>query len=628
MCAKRKLKHLMFRTSAGAAGVPGNSTPVGGSTGATLRIEQTLLRAVPQRVTHQRFSGLNSSELLLFGPELREKAAVIQFTGVDPRVTFLQIDYLANGVLVGTGRIPVTLAEGSVTVVQDPPFTDVLPTIRSIEVTPSNGSVPVGFAQQLTATATLSDSTRRDVTGEVDWSTTPPGVATIEGSRARGLTLGQVTIEASLNGISATANLNVTAAVPTALSVEPPEAISATGSRRQYRAVATFSDQSIRDVTEEVEWTENYDQTSFEPDKPGLLQIAPQAESGQGLTVQATLASQTATADLSLASYLYTVHAAADRVLVFSRDALSGSLTQQSFLQFGNIDPTDIVIHPTGRFAFVVNTADNSVTPFAIDPTTGGLAQGTTVSTGQAPTAIVVDPGGKLAAVVNETGDSITTFLIDNQDGSLTLHETKSVGDEPWSLDFDSTGRFLYVLNRLSDNISSFSYDPESGDLTSLETVENVATNGTELSADPVAPFLYVANYSVDGLNAKVFSIDTLTGMLAPAATANSGNGPWTVRVHPLLDFAYFTNLSGNSLSTFAIGRATAKLEKQDEVSVGDTGAASNLRIDPTGDFLFVVHTTRGVLRFDIDPVTGLLSNEIAYSTSPHGSPRGLAVLP
>ena len=49
---------------------------------ATVRINQVLLRAVPSDVTQQRFTGFDSSGLVRYGPETRDKAAVIELENV------------------------------------------------------------------------------------------------------------------------------------------------------------------------------------------------------------------------------------------------------------------------------------------------------------------------------------------------------------------------------------------------------------------------------------------------------------------------------------------------------------------------------------------------------------------
>ena len=81
----------------------------------------------------------------------------------------------------------------------------------SISVTPANPSLPVGNAQQFTASGTYSDGTTRDITNQVTWTSLPTSAATINSSGlATGVAAGTATITAALSGNSGTATLTVT----------------------------------------------------------------------------------------------------------------------------------------------------------------------------------------------------------------------------------------------------------------------------------------------------------------------------------------------------------------------------------------------------------------------------------
>src|SRR5579859_691796 len=53
------------------------------------------------------------------------------------------------------------------------------PTLRSIQVTGLNANVVAGQTQQLSATATYSDGSTKDVTSTAAWSSNDPTVATV-----------------------------------------------------------------------------------------------------------------------------------------------------------------------------------------------------------------------------------------------------------------------------------------------------------------------------------------------------------------------------------------------------------------------------------------------------------------
>jgi hypothetical protein len=89
----------------------------------------------------------------------------------------------------------------------------------SIAIAPNAASVAVDQTQAFTATGTFSDTTSRDLTGDVTWSSSDIAVAQISNAddsrgQATGVTTGEVTITATLSGIPGTATLTVTDAAP------------------------------------------------------------------------------------------------------------------------------------------------------------------------------------------------------------------------------------------------------------------------------------------------------------------------------------------------------------------------------------------------------------------------------
>lgn len=111
-------------------------------------------------------------------------------TGIEPGTTTISA---AFGGQVGTATLTVTNA-----------------TLTSIAVTPSNASIPLGTSQQMTATGTFSDGSSLNITGQVSWTSSDPGVATInQFGNASSVASGTSTLKASLEGVSGTAILTV-----------------------------------------------------------------------------------------------------------------------------------------------------------------------------------------------------------------------------------------------------------------------------------------------------------------------------------------------------------------------------------------------------------------------------------
>jgi hypothetical protein len=88
------------------------------------------------------------------------------------------------------------------------------PVARSLVVTPLAVTLPTGFTTQLTATATFSDGSTRDVTAQATWSSSNPmvaGVRDMPPGRGQVTTVGSgtATIRADFMGVSATAIVTV-----------------------------------------------------------------------------------------------------------------------------------------------------------------------------------------------------------------------------------------------------------------------------------------------------------------------------------------------------------------------------------------------------------------------------------
>ena len=88
-------------------------------------------------------------------------------------------------------------------------------TLTAISVTPSSDSLAVGGTEQFTATATYSDNSQANVTTTATWAVANTAVATVTSAGlVTAAASGSTQITASLNGISGTASLTVTAAPP------------------------------------------------------------------------------------------------------------------------------------------------------------------------------------------------------------------------------------------------------------------------------------------------------------------------------------------------------------------------------------------------------------------------------
>ena len=131
-------------------------------------------------------------------------------------------------------------------------------TLASVSMAPSSASIAFAATQQFTATAKYSDNTTADISTTANWASSTPAVATINSSGlATAAASGSTTITASLNGMQATATLNVGQAtrVVTAIAVSPASSSISVGATQQLNATATYNDGSTGNVNSTATWT-------------------------------------------------------------------------------------------------------------------------------------------------------------------------------------------------------------------------------------------------------------------------------------------------------------------------------------------------------------------------------------
>lgn len=174
-----------------------------------------------------------------------------------------------------------------------------------------------------------------------------------------------------------------------------------------------------------------------------------------------------------------------DRLHIYRFDAAHGALGENdpAFVALEpGAGPRHVAIHPGGKFVYVTNELNSTVTSFSYDARRAELTRLHTVSTlpqdfsGKNSTAeIEVHPNGKFLFVSNRGHDSITVFVIDGTTGALTTVERVSTqGKTPRNFEIDPTGTRLFVANQESGNIVIFKIDARTGKLTDTGQVLQV----------------------------------------------------------------------------------------------------------------------------------------------------------
>jgi uncharacterized protein YjdB len=164
--------------------------------------------------------------------------------------------------------------------------------IVSMTISPASGLVAPGATTQFTATGTLGNNQTQDVTGQVNWSSSSGGIATItQAGLATGVALGTTTITAKSSDVTATATLVVSNT--TSITVTPATVNLSSGGTQQFVA----KDQSGADITSQVAWTSS-DTTVATVSSTGVATVV--GSSLSTATITATLGSLTASATINV----------------------------------------------------------------------------------------------------------------------------------------------------------------------------------------------------------------------------------------------------------------------------------------------------------------------------------------
>lgn len=176
-----------------------------------------------------------------------------------------------------------------------------------------------------------------------------------------------------------------------------------------------------------------------------------------------------------------------DRVMIYEFEKSKGALTANSKQPFyssaAGAGPRHFKFHPNGKFAFVVNELDMTLTSLAYDASSGGLKAIDTLSTLPAGVSgpsnscadLHVSPSGDHVYASNRGHDSIAVYSFDKSSGKMQLVEIVSTrGKTPRNFAIDPTGNYLLAANQRSNSIVTFAIDRKTGKLTytgsSIET--------------------------------------------------------------------------------------------------------------------------------------------------------------
>jgi 6-phosphogluconolactonase len=165
-----------------------------------------------------------------------------------------------------------------------------------------------------------------------------------------------------------------------------------------------------------------------------------------------------------------------DKVLIYKLDSAKGTLTPNdpAFVTVKpGAGPRHLVFRPDGKYAYVVNELNSTVTAFAYDAARGALKEVQTLSTlpdyfdgPNSAAEIGVHPSGKFLYVSNRGHNSVVLFSIDGDKGTLAFVEEQGTGgNKPRHFGIEPSAKHLAIANQGSDTVLACRIDAGNGRL-------------------------------------------------------------------------------------------------------------------------------------------------------------------
>ena len=167
-----------------------------------------------------------------------------------------------------------------------------------------------------------------------------------------------------------------------------------------------------------------------------------------------------------------------DKVMVYRFDAQGGRGTlmphDPPFVSLkSGAGPRDMAFRPDGKFAYVLNELNSTITTFAYDAEAGALKEIETVTTlpgyydgPNTGAEIAVHPSGKFLYASNRGNESVVLFTIDADSGKLTWVEEQNTGGKtPRHFGIEPSAKHMAIANQDSGTVLASRIDKENGRL-------------------------------------------------------------------------------------------------------------------------------------------------------------------
>jgi 6-phosphogluconolactonase (cycloisomerase 2 family) len=311
----------------------------------------------------------------------------------------------------------------------------------------------------------------------------------------------------------------------------------------------------------------------------------------------------------------------------------------------------EIVVNQTGNLLFAVNGHTNTVSAFEINGTGGLTLTNTIPSNGQDPVSLGLDESslaGPQLTVVNQASDpgqtggtpNITSFLVDETTGNLTPVANSTIAYPAGSLPADAvvspSGKFVFTVQFMGGGALT-SYDVGAGGLLNLNNSQ-IPVRGPVFLGAAVHPKQRVVYAGMPAVNMfGVYTYNTAGLLALGKVIVNPGVLLCWMTTNAAGTRLYTAESTSNTVTVYDIsGGNFLKPVQLQHFALMTGGNPTNLKLDPTGAFLYVLGlnetgTTANFLHVaNVSSVDGTLTETLAPLKIPiHAGeiPQGLAVV-
>jgi trimeric autotransporter adhesin len=277
------------------------------------------------------------------------------------------------------------------------------PALSNVVISSPNPALTIGSSVSLTATGVFTDSSTKDLTGDVSWSSSDSAVASVASNgQVTILAAGDCTITASIKGVAFSFHVHVPANVNlVSISMTGASSSPLAGGTLQLFATGTYSDSSSQDLSNAVSWTTS-DSSLATIDATGLVTLL----AAGNVDITGTLNGVTSLISLQVKPYLVSID------VLPSNSAIELGTSQQLMASGNYSDGSQRDLSDQVEWA----ATDSSIGSVDAHGMANALSTGSTTITASlndvaGSTSLTVHPPHLTAIVINQDGTTVPNGL-------------------------------------------------------------------------------------------------------------------------------------------------------------------------------------------------------------------------